>query len=67
MFGSSQCEIGSLQENLILNTAGKVKIRYGQKFIDVLDTNGELNSSNEILERISSLEEEVKLLKEKLK
>lgn len=40
MFGK---EIGSLSENLVLNTAGKVKIRFGQKYIDLLNEKGELN------------------------
>ena len=40
MFGKG---IGSLSENLVLNTAGKVKIRYGQKYIDLLNEKGELN------------------------
>ena len=40
MFGK---EIGSLSENLVLNTAGKVKIRYGSKYIDLLNEKGELN------------------------
>lgn len=40
MFGK---EIGSLSENLVLNTAGKVKIRIGQKYIDLLNDKGEIN------------------------
>lgn len=67
MFGSSQQELGSLDENLILNTAGKVKIRYGKKFIDLLNDKGELNFPSEILQRIIALENEIKILKEKIK
>ena len=63
MFGSNQHEIGSLNENLVLNTAGKVKIRFGKKFVDLLNDNGELNIPVEILNRISSLENEIKALK----
>ena len=40
MFGN---EIGSLSENLVLNTAGKVKIRFGQKYVDLLNDKGQLN------------------------
>lgn len=40
MFGK---EIGSFGENLVLNTAGKVKIRFGQKYIDLLNDKGEIN------------------------
>ena len=65
MFGSNQHEIGSLNENLVLNTAGKVKIRFGKKFVDLLNDNGELNIPAEILNRISALENEIKALKEK--
>ncbi len=45
MFGSNHSEVGSLSENLILNTAGKIKIRFGQKFIDLLDNKGNINVS----------------------
>lgn len=40
MFGNG---IGSLSENLVLNTAGKIKIRYGQKYVDLLNDKGEIN------------------------
>ena len=65
MFGSNHCEVGSVDENLILNTAGKVKIRYGSKFIDLLDDKGEINIPTTLLKRIQALEEEIKLLKQK--
>lgn len=59
MFGSQ--EVGSLSENLILNTAGKVKIRYGQKYIDLLNEKGELNvkPTSDIIKKIKS-EKEIK-------
>lgn len=56
-------ELGSLKENLILNTAGKIKIRYGSKYVDLLDENGEINVSPLLLQRIQQLEEEIKALK----
>ena len=43
MFGGNMHEVGSLSENLVLNTAGKVKIRFGSKFIDLLDNKGNIN------------------------
>lgn len=36
-------EIGSLDRNLILKTKGQVYIRYGQKHLELLDRNGNLN------------------------
>lgn len=59
MFGTQ--EVGSLSENLILNTAGKVKIRYGQKYIDLLNEKGELNvkQTSDIIKKIKS-EKEIK-------
>lgn len=66
IFGSNHNEIGSLNENLILNTAGKIKVRFGSKFIDLLNENGELNIPTELINKINSLEREIKLLKERL-
>ena len=67
IFGSEHQEVGSLDQNLILNTAGKIKVRFGSKFIDLINENGELNFPNEILKKIKSLEEEIKTLKERIK
>ena len=51
-------EIGSLSENLVLNTAGKVKIRYGSKYIDLLNEKGELNiKAPKIIKSIKSKSE----------
>ena len=44
IFGSNYEEIGHLDRNLVLNTLGKVKIRYNRKFIDLLDENGNINA-----------------------
>lgn len=55
IFSSNYQELGSLDQNLILNTQGKIKIRYGKKFVDLIDENGNINVPN-LEERISRLE-----------
>lgn len=55
MFGK---EIGSTSENLVLATAGKIKIHFGKKYIDILDNNGNLNVKiPKILQSANSLDE----------
>jgi len=44
IFGSNYEEVGNLSSNLVLQTAGKVKIRFGQKFIDLINEKGEINA-----------------------
>lgn len=56
LFGSNYEELGSSKTNLILNTLGKIKIRFGSKCIDLIDENGELNGLKELERRISILE-----------
>lgn len=51
LFGSEYEELGSLDKNLVLNTAGKVKFRYGGKFVD-LDL--------ELLEKLPKIIEKLK-------
>lgn len=43
IFGENQGEIGSLDKNLVLRTKGQVYIRFGRKYIELLDSNGNLN------------------------
>ena len=43
IFNSIYSEVGSQDENLLLNTKGKIKIRIGNTFIDLLDNNGKIN------------------------
>lgn len=58
VFNSNYEEIGSLDKNLALHTLGKVKIRYGRKYIDLLNDKGELNVSiPKIIQKKDSLED----------
>ena len=43
IFGKNQGEIGSLDKNLVLRTKGQVYIRFGKKYIELLNRKGELN------------------------
>lgn len=43
IFGKNQGEIGSLDKNLVLRTKGRVYIRYGRKYIELLDDEGNIN------------------------
>lgn len=43
IFGKNQGEIGSLDKNLVLRTKGQVYIRFGRKYIELLDNKGNLN------------------------
>ena len=36
-------EIGNPKANLIINTQGKIKIRWGNTYKDLLDENGNIN------------------------
>lgn len=42
-------EIGNSKENLVLKTAGKLKVQWGNKFIDLLDNNGKLNFKHQTI------------------
>ncbi len=58
IFGKNQGEIGSLDKNLVLRTKGRVYIRYGRKYIDLLDSQGNLNVKvPKVLSKITSKDE----------
>ena len=62
LFGSEYEEIGSLDKNLVLNTAGKVKIRYGNKFTDL-----NIELIEKLIQRIEKLENRIEKLEDLIK
>ena len=53
MFGKTYNTVGSAKENLILQTKGDLKIRWGNKFIDLVK-NGKINAECEVIKSIES-------------
>lgn len=57
IFGKSQIEMGSLEQNLVLRTKGQIYIRYGKKYIELLDKKGNLNIKiPKIISKIDSID-----------
>ena len=53
MFGSSHDTVGSSSNDLVLKTRGKIKIQWGNKFIDLLK-DGKLNIDSDIVFKVSN-------------
>ena len=57
IFGKNQGEIGSLDKNLVLRTKGRVYIRYGRKYIELLDDKGNINVKiPKVLTKVDSID-----------
>ena len=55
IFGKNQEEIGSLDKNLVLRTQGRVYIRFGRKYIELIDDKGNINAKiPKVLTKVNS-------------
>lgn len=59
MFGKAYDTVGSTNKNLVLQTRGDLKVRWGNKFIDLIK-NGKINVDVDLLKKIDSKDNIVK-------
>lgn len=59
MFGKAYDTVGSTNKNLVLQTRGDLKIRWGNKYIDLIK-NGKINVDVELIQKVSDVSEIVK-------
>lgn len=55
MFGKTYNTVGSASDNLLLQTRGDIKIRWGNKFIDLIK-NGKVNADVDFLKKVDSVD-----------
>jgi len=60
MFGRDYEEIGLSDRGLILKNSGKIKLQWGDSFVDLFDNNGKIAGLAELEARVAALEEKLK-------
>ena len=55
MFGKAYDTVGSADRNLVLQTRGDLKVKWGNKYIDLIK-NGKINVDVDLLKKVDSKE-----------